>query len=270
MLDHNDRGDEVIAVQKKLQELGYYTYAIDGIYGKGTQQAVIDFQQDHSLKVDGVYGGNTRDKLQRVYQSRQSSQQKGSISDNTYHKMAQRLDVEVAVLKAFAAVESNGQGFFSDGRPAILFERHYMARMLEKRGLHLLKNIASQALPDVVNSSPGGYQGGEAEYERYNKASQLHPQAAIESCSWGLFQIMGSHYNRLGFNSPEDFKSAMFQGVNSHLEAVVRFIETDANLHQALRNRDFTTSARIYNGPNYDQHNPPYDERLRQAYQRYA
>lgn len=53
------RGDEVTAIQRKLSERGYYFAGIDGIYGKSTENAVINFQKDNGLRIDGIAGGET-------------------------------------------------------------------------------------------------------------------------------------------------------------------------------------------------------------------
>ena len=52
-------GNEVTAIQRSLKERGYYTGAVDGIYGTATKKAVSDFQKDNGLAVDGVAGKNT-------------------------------------------------------------------------------------------------------------------------------------------------------------------------------------------------------------------
>ena len=53
------RGDEVRQIQTKLKNWGYYTGAIDGIYGNGTYNAVKKFQQKNGLVVDGIAGSKT-------------------------------------------------------------------------------------------------------------------------------------------------------------------------------------------------------------------
>lgn len=52
-------GDEVIQIQTRLKNWGYYKGAIDGVYGTGTYQAVRQFQQKNGLSVDGVAGSET-------------------------------------------------------------------------------------------------------------------------------------------------------------------------------------------------------------------
>ena len=50
-------------VQQRLKELGYYNGAIDGIFGSQTISAIKRFQSDYGLKVDGIVGKNTLNKL---------------------------------------------------------------------------------------------------------------------------------------------------------------------------------------------------------------
>lgn len=52
-------GDDIVKLQMKLQEYGYYQDEIDGIFGIGTKLALINFQLDCKLEADGVAGMNT-------------------------------------------------------------------------------------------------------------------------------------------------------------------------------------------------------------------
>ena len=52
-------GDEVIQIQTRLKNWGYYNGAIDGVYGSGTYNAVRRFQAKNGLTVDGVAGTKT-------------------------------------------------------------------------------------------------------------------------------------------------------------------------------------------------------------------
>ncbi len=53
----------VAAVQARLKTLGYYKSTVDGMWGKGTLTAVMRYQSDGGLTVDGVVGGGTARKL---------------------------------------------------------------------------------------------------------------------------------------------------------------------------------------------------------------
>ncbi|HHY82377.1 MAG TPA: L,D-transpeptidase family protein [Clostridiales bacterium] len=48
-LEPGDRKSQVAEVQKRLQKLGYYTGAIDGIYGEGMKAALLKFKKDNNL-----------------------------------------------------------------------------------------------------------------------------------------------------------------------------------------------------------------------------
>ncbi len=56
-------GNEVIQIQKKLKNWGYYSGEIDGIYGSKTKSAVEKFQRKNGLKIDGIAGKNTLDAM---------------------------------------------------------------------------------------------------------------------------------------------------------------------------------------------------------------
>lgn len=59
-------GDDVIELQARLQNIGYYQGKIDGAYGWGTYWALRNFQQDFGLPVDGYAGATTKQKLEKA------------------------------------------------------------------------------------------------------------------------------------------------------------------------------------------------------------
>ncbi len=54
-----DRGSDVMEIQSLLKKIGYDPGPIDGIFGRRTQQAIIQFQKDNGLTADGIIGPNT-------------------------------------------------------------------------------------------------------------------------------------------------------------------------------------------------------------------
>ena len=52
-------GETVKQIQQRLSEWGYYSGAVDGIYGSRTEAAVKYFQRKNSLTVDGIAGPAT-------------------------------------------------------------------------------------------------------------------------------------------------------------------------------------------------------------------
>ncbi|WP_347861095.1 NlpC/P60 family protein [Salimicrobium sp. PL1-032A] len=79
LLTQGDRGQAVSSLQSELSQKGYYTYAIDGIYGSITKNAVMSFQADQGLAVDGIAGPSTKSALSSS-NTNSSSDSSGSTS----------------------------------------------------------------------------------------------------------------------------------------------------------------------------------------------
>ena len=77
---HGLSKDEVMTVQKKLKNWGYYDGAIDGIYGSATTAAVKYFQRSNGLTADGIVGSRTAEKLGMTL----SKQPQGDVSQDVY------------------------------------------------------------------------------------------------------------------------------------------------------------------------------------------
>ena len=58
-LTMGSRGERVALIQQRLKEWGYYTGKVDGVFGRGTYNAVVRFQRQNSLSVDGQVGKKT-------------------------------------------------------------------------------------------------------------------------------------------------------------------------------------------------------------------
>ena len=63
LLQFGSVGDDVLRVQLRLQELGYYAIEVSGNYLGNTRNAVRDFQRKNGLQADGVVGQATWDML---------------------------------------------------------------------------------------------------------------------------------------------------------------------------------------------------------------
>ncbi len=59
LLKQGSKGSEVREVQRRLKNWGYYNGAVDGVFGKGTKDAVIAFQKKNGIKADGIVGKAT-------------------------------------------------------------------------------------------------------------------------------------------------------------------------------------------------------------------
>ena len=59
LLKQGSKGSEVREVQRRLKNWGHYNGAVDGVFGKGTKDAVIAFQKKNGIKADGIVGKAT-------------------------------------------------------------------------------------------------------------------------------------------------------------------------------------------------------------------
>lgn len=175
-----------------------------------------------------------------------------------YTLVAKVLEVEVACIQAVTKVESRGSGFLASGEPVILFERHWMYKLLKA------KLGKEPVINDVCNPKAGGYKGGAAEHARLAQAVAMDRECALQSASWGLFQIMGFHWKALGYTSIQDFINVQYRSEYGQMDTFMRFLKINPGMLTALRNKDWAKFASLYNGPAYATNN--YDTKLAQAY----
>lgn len=182
------------------------------------------------------------------------------LTDADYARASQILGCEPAAIRAVAAVESSGDGFDANGRPKILFEAHVFSRLTGHRFDDSHPKISSRTWNRSL------YYGGEAEHSRLNAAVVLDREAALQSASWGKFQIMGFNWPRCGFVGVQDFVNAMQRNEGEHLTAFCHFLKSSA-LDDELRRRDWVAFARGYNGAGFAANR--YDERLAKAFDQF-
>lgn len=176
------------------------------------------------------------------------------LDDAAIEAAARKIGCQVAAVRAVIDVESRG-GFLADGRPKILFERHYFSRLTNHR--------FDGTAPDISNKQWGGYKGGAAEYDRLGRAIKLDRDAALRSASWGAFQIMGDNCKLCGFANVEDYVTATVSGAPAQLDAFISFVQKTGLADELIR-RDWAGFARGYNGPAYKANK--YDEKLAAAF----
>ncbi|MGU2443282.1 N-acetylmuramidase domain-containing protein [Burkholderia cenocepacia] len=254
-----NRGADVSYLQRQLIAAGA-RLDTDAIYGSATRDAVMAFQATHGLVADGIAGPKTWSMLSA------GRRDPRHLTDADLQRAADRLQVDLAAVRAVNEVESKGAGFLPDGRPVILYERHIMYRQLAAAGLDA--DALAAKYPALVNSKRGGYAGDAAEYARLASASQISAACALEATSWGAFQIMGFHWKALGYPDVFAFVDAMKVSEAEQLEAFVRFVLADKVMLAALRGKKWAKFAELYNGKAYAEN--LYDVKLERAFDRYS
>lgn len=257
ILKFGDKGADVITLQSQLKKAGYKDKSgrdliIDGDFGPATEAAVMAVQKKAGLVADGIFGEKTRQALIGNTTSR-------LLQDADYQAAAKRLNVPALAIRAFAMVEGGTSGFFKSGRPKILFERHKMYAHLQQKFSKSFADTKVAQFPNIVSQTPGGYQGGDIEYQRLELAKQIDEDCALMSASWGQFQIMGENWQALKYQSVQDFVKQQSQSESLQLEAFIRFIEWKSGmvsgkriaLKDALQKQDWNAVFTLYNGVAY-------------------
>ncbi len=265
----NAKGKSVEILQILLNQVGYNLEA-DGHFGRMTDTAVKDFQQKNNLTVDGIVYTQTWAKLFEL--SPPISIDAMRLSDKDLLKFAKAFNLEIPVVKAVQEVESSGRGFLADNRPTILFEGHIFWKELIKRKIDPQPLVRGNENVLYSKWTKDFYEGKAKEYVRLEKAKNIGNrseilEAALASCSWGMFQIMGFNYHKTESFDVLDYVVKARRSEAAHLTAFGHFIK-NTNLLKPLRAKDWTTFAIGYNGRL--QHLNNYDGRLKEAYLKHS
>lgn len=189
------------------------------------------------------------------------------LQPKDFEQLAAKSGIEVAALRAVVEVECSSRGgFLADGRPRILFEGHIFWRRLKARGID--PRPLSELHPDIIYPRwvRTHYRGGSGEWERLERASAISAEAAMESASWGMFQIMGFHWRTCGCSSVGEFRELMERSERDQMELALHFLEK-SGIAVWLKTKDWCTFALRYNGSGYRANR--YDTRLEAAYRKF-
>jgi hypothetical protein len=180
-----------------------------------------------------------------------------ALSPEGLGAVSQKLGVHAPEVWTVLAVETSGCGYLPDLRPQVLYERHIFHRLTQGK----------YDDGDVSDPKPGGYgASGAHQYDRLAAAIANDRTAALQSCSWGIGQIMGENYAQAGFADVEQMVAAMSESEDRQLAAMGNFLFS-SRLNVPLQAHDWASFARGYNGANYVINR--YDIRLNGEFQKY-
>ena len=163
---------------------------------------------------------------------------------------------------AFIAVETGGLGFNKiTGKIIIQFEPSWF----RKKAPYAPSGLWSVNKVDVQLK----------EWLAFNDAFYKDANAAMESTSIGLGQIMGFHFHTLGYDTVGAMWDDAKKGIDRQIWQICKFITSNPNLMIALQTSNWDKVARIYNGSGYKElavkyNRTPYDISMKQQYDIYS
>jgi N-acetylmuramidase/Putative peptidoglycan binding domain len=185
------------------------------------------------------------------------------LTDADYISAAKELGCQPEAIRAVSEVESSGAPFLPSGRPKILFEPHHFSRVTH----HLYdKPFPQVSTLHPPHRGPGvhAYGTNEDQWTSLTLAALLDRRLAIESASWGRFQILGKSWNKTGAASLDAFLMIMFTSERSQLDGFVAFVKHN-HLAGELKNLNWRAFAFGYNGHSYA--NQHYDVKIAHKFQ---
>lgn len=78
------RGGDVVKIQQRLKQWGYYGGAVDGVFGSGTLAAVKRFQKKNGLTADGIVGPKTAALLGITLSGGSAAASSGAAANDVY------------------------------------------------------------------------------------------------------------------------------------------------------------------------------------------
>ena len=166
--------------------------------------------------------------------------------------------IDPYVAQAILNIEAGSSGFFPAGNLKIRFEAHSFRDMLDNDQLfHEHFKIADSrpwANPQYYRQSPADpwqeiHTGNpDHEYGALGVADQLDAEAAYQSISMGIAQVMGFNHKRVGYKTARAMYTAFWASEAMHVVAFFNYILSDPELVQAVHAKDWRTIARLYNG----------------------
>ena len=199
-----------------------------------------------------------------------------------------RLGVAEAALRAVLHVEARGSGFThhrGQSVAVVLFEAHHFYRLSGRHPVsrdypYLASRRWDKGLYNLAGRAVGPHE--DRQRVRLEKAAALDvcyrtdsdelARAAHESCSWGLGQVMGSHWGALGYESVWDFVAHMERSEADQLDAMLRYVEAfhaaDAMRAGGQTADSWRSFAARYNGAGYESNG--YHRLIANAFNRFA
>ena len=154
-------------------------------------------------------------------------------------RAARELDTDPAVIAGIVISEYGADSIKTGDNIRILFMiRRWIPKYKEK---FPDKELPSWANKNFTNSK-----------KIYDEAYKLWPKETLKETSWGLGQVHGFEFKKLGYDSPEQMVKALKSSAKAQEDSLINFIKNKPNdgyaLRKAVKEKDWWAIARYYNG----------------------
>lgn len=194
----------------------------------------------------------------------------GALLQNLSHKK----QLDVACTLAVLCVESSGKGFEQNNsdKMIIRFENHKFWKYWGKHNPQQYRQHFRYSDKKVwlkhqwriqAQGEWQSFHGHQSsEWQVFEFARQLDEKAAMLSISMGAPQIMGFHFERIGYQSITEMFDAFASGIQGQINGLFDFLSP--RMMQYLQDLDFEAFAGMYNGKGQKQ---IYGEKIRRHYE---
>jgi len=176
------------------------------------------------------------------------------LTSDLINKEARRLGIDPNVLGAVILTESSGRGMINN-KLVIRFEAHWFNYNSDNEYSQFFNynskkpwteqqyriNKKAQWI-DIHNNGQTG------EYAAFDFALDKNETASYESISMGMGQIMGFNHQAAGFSSAKDMYLSFSKGSKEQVNGMIKFIENNKSMLNALKTKDYSKFVQLYNG----------------------
>ncbi len=183
-----------------------------------------------------------------------------TLTDADFKRVATRLGVEVAAIKAVVIIEAGTkmEGFWAPGVPVVNFDRAMYNRYRSKAASS--KGNPSEKVPSGLS----GY--ALQEWTQLVTARKSNVDGANMGTFWGMFQIGGFNYKLCGCESVAEMVRLMSYSELEQLELFATFL-INTGMVNDLKNKNWASFAKKYNGPSYAKRG--YHTKMANAYSKF-
>lgn len=231
---------DIKRLQWSLNICGYECGKPDGIFGPKSRAAFNSYR--YSIP----------DRDMTMYEALRSLTDDPRMPHHSdFERVAGAFGIPVTLAYAICDVESSGSGFIRH-TPKWLYEGHKMFKYLSiHRGKAQALKIAARYPTLVYPKWTKRFYPKTVlqKKDRINRAMKIDRTGALWASSWGLFQIMGFHYAKLGYRSPQRMVDDMSTGVSVHFDMFIEYCnKVQPKAGDALRHGELKKFVRYYNG----------------------